>query len=213
MKKFLATACLLFLTLVSYAQSIVVQGNFSFKHNVGIVSITGDSFKYSTTVELKQFDFGKEGKTIMTVATFDGKKNSVSISGHDVILTKKVQNGTTQYIAANTKGEIAFILGQSSDGDWLYVITDQVKKMVANDVHIGMSVQDLQNVTADLGLSKIKLLRTEKGLKVYQLLWLDMQKRYYWFGDDDYNYELTNDKEYGRFYFDAAGKLVKWIIH
>ena len=85
--------------------------------------------------------------------------------------------------------------------------------MVANDVHIGMSVQDLQNVTADLGLSKIKLLRTEKGLKVYQLLWLDMQKRYYWFGDDDYNYELTNDKEYGRFYFDAAGKLVKWIIH
>lgn len=40
-----------------------------------------------------------------------------------------------------------------------------------------------------------------------------MQKRYYWFGEDDYNYELTNDKEYGRFCFDASGKLVKWIIH
>lgn len=99
MKKFFATACLLFLTLVSYAQSIVVQGNFSFKHNVGIVSITGDSFKYSTTVELKQFDFGKEGKTIMTVATFDGKKTRYLFPATTLSLPKKfktAQRNTSQ---------------------------------------------------------------------------------------------------------------------
>ena len=61
-------------------------------------------------------------------------------------------------------------------------------------------------------LSQFIFARKEENLKVYTLKWLDVQKRYYWFGLNDYNYELTNDKTYGYFWFNANDKLVKWIL-
>lgn len=204
--------CLMAFAISVKAQKDVIKGDFHFSQEVEILSLMGNKFEFKTKAEIRQFSFGEEGNTIVGTVTVEGEKHSFSISGHDVMLVKTVQNGATMYVGANTKGEMAVILGQSG-GTWMYLITDQISKCLGNDIHQGMTVQELQNVTADLGLSKIKLLRTENGLKVYQLLWLDMQKRYHWFGDDDYHYELTNDKEYGRFYFDAQGKLVKWLIH
>lgn len=212
-KKMFLAICLMVFAISVNAQEKVIKGDFHFSQEVGVISLLGEVSNYKTKAEIRQYSFGEEGNTIVGTMVYEGKKHSVSISGHDVMLMKTVQNGATMYVGANTQGKMAIVLGQDKQGSWLYLVTDQISKMVGNDIHQGMTVQELQDVTADLGLSKIKLLRTENGLKVYQLLWLDMQKRYHWFGNDDYHYELTNDKEYGRFYFDASGKLVKWLIH
>ena len=56
----------------------------------------------------------------------------------------------------------------------------------------------------------LKLVESNGDTKVYQLIGAKMNKNYYWYGEDDYNYQLGS-KETGRFYF-KNNKLTKWFL-
>ena len=77
--------------------------------------------------------------------------------------------------------------------------------------HAGMTRLAVESKCKEVGFSRFEFTRNDGNMKVYSLLWLDMQKKQHWFGREDYHYELTNDKNYGSFWFDANDKLVKWV--
>lgn len=209
---------------VETIRNVCVQsrnGKDIIKKTVHLINLEGNSTSLETTDQgllensfvIKTYDFGVEGKTIAMYGYIAGLglPMSYSISGKDVVLLNQSNNGKKQYVAADDKGRIAFILSELDNGKWGTFLVRQSKKMIS-DVYEGMTLLELENCLRPLGAGRLKLISDDGELKVIQFLWLDMQKNYYWFGEDDYNYELTNDKEYGRFYF-RNNRLEKWIIH
>ena len=118
-------------------------------------------------------------------------------------------NGLPMYLVATPSQKMDGILAKDSDG-WMVMLTKQVPSCIT-DVHSGMT---LSEITEGLkGLLKtptvvMKETGTENGLKKYTLFGARLQ-------DDIIRDDLTHlkqDDPYAHFYFDNAGKLVKWYL-
>lgn len=117
-------------------------------------------------------------------------------------------NGSPMYLVATPSQKMDGILGKSSDG-WMVVITDQIK--CYTDVHSGMTLSEITEGMKGLLNTPTVVMNeagTENGLKKYTLFGARLQ-------DDIIRNDLTHlkqDDPYAHFYFDNAGKLVKWYF-
>ena len=117
--------------------------------------------------------------------------------------------GLPMYLVATLSQKFDGMLGKTSDG-WGVVITGQIPSCVT-DVHSGMTLSEITE--AMKGLLKttavaMKETGTENGLKKYTLFGASLQ-------DDIIRDDLTHlkrDDPYAHFYFDNAGKLIKWYL-
>ena len=102
------------------------------------------------------------------------------------------------------------MLGKGKEG-WVLVVTGDGNGL-NYDIHKGMTIAEVKAHADELGGAQLQKRGVQGNYTVYSLLWLDMKKQYDGFGRNNYHYNATNDKEYIRFYFDAKGKLAKWIM-
>ena len=139
-------------------------------------------------------------------------------SGKNLHVIKKKEQGCDVYaISRVSRNPIpcAFLMEVQKDNSKVWVVmipTQDDNTRCVSDVHAGMTRLAVESKCKELGLSNFKFVRNDNKMKVYELQWIDMKKKQHWFGREDYYYELTNDKTYGSFWFDANDKLVKWLM-
>ena len=165
---------------------------------------------------LECIDMGTMGKTIIldqdipVIKQKDPKLSTTySWSGSEIRLFRQIENGHTQYIVLRGQTPCGGLM-QNEDG-WICFISTAAGSRTISGIKKGMSRLAVENECSSLGFSKFKYAGTSGGLKIYTLQWLDMKKRYNFYGTN-YHYEMNNNKEYARFYFNAQDKLVKWIL-
>lgn len=162
---------------------------------------------------MKVYDFGTKGKTIALYVYVDLKDGTepqamcFSTSGRNLRLYSQKESGGTVYgpsnnlpfalLKTNVKGKIV----------WLAML--QGGALVSN-IYEGMSEMALKMALKNSGLA-LKLVENSAGKKVYVLNGVKMDKRYYGFGENQYNYQVEGE-EWGRFYF-TNNKLTKWYFY
>ncbi len=225
---------LLLTTFVTLAMSTVqaqeyVDRNFKITKNIAGVMLPGaqspvDEKTHKATLEI--VNFGEQGNTVIltldlpSVRAVDPSINmEYTWSGKNLHVVKKKENGGDVYaiMRINRNPVIcgSFIEVKKNDGTsaWVAQIADASDKTLCiSDIHAGMTRLAVESKCKELGLSQFKFVRNDGNMKVYELQWLDMQKKQHWFGREDYHYEVTNDKTYGSFWFDTNDKLVKWLL-
>lgn len=169
-------------------------------------------------VSLEVIPFGREGNTIILNLDIPEIREAgmehiyYSWSGKDVHLYPSIEQGSqTLTILRGSKPQCYLIRMDSKGKDTWATGIAAIDGAINYDIHKGMTKTELEDQCSELGLSRLKETGSIGNLTVYTLYWIDMQKRYDFLGD--YSYEVGNNKEYGRFYFDAQGKLAKWILH
>ena len=170
-----------------------------------------DPTKHKATLEI--INFGTAGNTVLltldlgadgiTTATWSGKDVNV-LPGYDDTgcgILAVLRNGST-------------ICGSLSELDdkWMVVINPGGNAYTVSSFKKGMTRSEVENVVSQLGLSKFKFTRKSGNLDVYSVFWLDQKKRYNFFKFHERN-RSKFDKNYGDFYFDSNGKLVKWFLY
>lgn len=116
-------------------------------------------------------------------------------------------DGLPMYLVATPPQRMDGILAESSDG-WMVLITNQIPSCIT-DVHSGMTLSEITEGMKGLLKTTTVVMKetgTENGLKKYTLFGARLQ-------DDIIRDDLTHlkqDDPYAHFYFDNAGKLVKW---
>lgn len=116
-------------------------------------------------------------------------------------------NGFPAYLVMTPSQKMDGFFAQSSDG-LMVMVTGQIPDCIT-DVHSGMTLSEI--TTSMKGLLntpsvEMKEIGTENGLKKYTLFGARLQ-------NDVIRKNLTHVKQddpYAHFYFDNAGKLVKW---
>lgn len=159
---------------------------------------------------LKTYDFGAQGKT-MALYVYIKHESTVqamcfSTSGKNVKLIEHRENGGIVY-GPNLNFPIALAK----------VIVNGKTSWSAYARSGNTTISFYEGMTKDEFLLEfknsmmpLKLVESNGDTKVYQLIGAKMNKNYYWFGEDDYNYQLGS-KETGRFYF-KNDKLTKWFL-
>ncbi len=180
-------------------------------------NITGvDPKTDKATIEV--IPFGELGYTIIVKAdgpTFDTVQKATgmhvyySFSGRNIRL-QTVSDAQAQGFTVQNGSATLAMLGKGKEG-WVLVVTGDGNGL-NYDIHKGMTVAEVKAHADELGGAQLQKRGVQGNYTVYSLLWLDMKKQYDGFGRNNYHYNATNDKEYIRFYFDAKGKLVKWIM-
>lgn len=171
-------------------------------------NIYGDSKLSSVTLEV--MNFGTDGNTVLfTLDTTDGEKALLTFSWsgknvHVAPLQEQGAEGISIFRGNKTLGGVA-----KTSGKWFGIVQNSEGGMM--EFYKGMTRAEVENVTKKLGLSQFKLSGNTNLYQIYSLYWVDMQKQYDIFGD--YHFNMRNDKKYGDFYFNSAGKLIKWIIY
>lgn len=170
-----------------------------------------DPAKAKATLEV--INFGTDGNTIIL--------NVDNNDPNDLVHSSYSWSGHSVHLAPISEGDYAGLFVMRSDAvcaallykfnKWIAVTNSGEGIFTISDIKKGMGRSDLQNILSTLGLSQFKFTRNSGNLKVYSLFWLTNEKRYNFFGTD-YKYVMRNDKKYGDFYFDAQGKLVKWLL-
>lgn len=164
----------------------------------------------------KMYDFGKEGKTVMVETPelakhLNKEKIAWSWSGDISLISPKhdaslKDAGALDGYAIVRGGDGCAALLKFKEG-WVLMILD--KKHVISDLYPGMTLTQVKNM--ELIGSQFKETGKSGGYTIWTLYGPDMKKNYYWNGD--YDYKATNDKPYGRFFFDSNSKLHKWILY
>lgn len=226
---------LLFTTLITLAISTLqaqeyIDRNFTITKNIGIFIINGQNFRIDENTHkatLQVVNFGDQGNTaILTLDLPSVREADPSVknmeyawSGKTLHVVKKKENGGDVYAIMRISNSATMCASlvevKKPDGTtaWGVVIFPQDDNTrCISDVHAGMTRLAVENKCRELGLSQFKFVRNDGNMKVYELQWLDMKKKQHWFGREDYHYEMTNDKTYGSFWFDANDKLVKWLL-
>ena len=183
---------------------IVLDGNF--------YSVSKDNVNKAT---LECIDMGTDGRTLILDLDIPelkqrGLTSTYSWSGGKVRLLKRVANGNQEYLVIRGQTPCGGLF-QNEDG-WIAMVNSGQNCQTISGLTKGMSRLNVEQLCSELGFSKFKAAGTVGGLRVYTLQWLDMQKRYNFYGTD-YHYEMNNNKEYAKFYFNTQDKLVKWIIY
>lgn len=167
-----------------------------------------DASKHKVTFEI--VNFGTEGNTVlMTLDLGADGSTTFSWSGKNLHVVPGYGDGAGMLAiqrGATTCGALA-----TAQGKWMVMVNTGSNTYTISDFKKGMTQAQVEAVVGQLGMSQFKFTRNSGNLKVYSLFWLDQKKQYNFFGTD-YHYEMRNDKKYGDFYFDAQGKLVKWLL-
>ena len=203
---------------VSEAKRLAAGGNFVDKNIKVDVPVSGVSLlgtntlgdPSSSTATLEVMNFGTEGNTVLlTLNTTDGQKAllTISWSGKGVHVAPMLEQGAEGLVVFRGNKSLGGVA--KAQGKWFYLLQESDGGM--QEFYKGMTRAEVENVTNQLGLSKFKLSHKTDLYEVYSLYWIDMQKQYDIFGN--YQYNMRNDKKYGDFYFNSAGKLIKWIIY
>lgn len=159
---------------------------------------------------LKTYDFGAQGKT-MALYVYIKHESTVqamcfSTSGKNVKLIEHRENGGIVY-GPNLKFPIALtkvlVNGNTS---WSAIVSGG---NITKSLYEGMT-EDEFLLEFKNSMMPLNLIESNGDTKVYQLVGAKMDKKYYWYGEDDYNYQLGS-KETGRFYF-KNNKLTKWFL-
>ena len=159
---------------------------------------------------LKTYDFGAQGKT-MALYVYIKHESTVqamcfSTSGKNVKLIEHRENGGIVY-GPNLKFPIALtkvlVNGNTS---WSAIVSGG---NITTSLYEGMT-EDEFLLEFKNSMMPLNLIESNGDTKVYQLVGAKMDKKYYWYGEDDYNYQLGS-KETGRFYF-KNNKLSKWFL-
>ena len=167
-----------------------------------------DPSKNKATLEIINFK-GNGNTVIMTIDLGTEGVFTFSWSGKNVHVVPAYVNGPGM-LSVMRGDKVCGVLG-TTDGIWLAAIPTTKDTYCISDFKKGMSRAEVEKALSGLGVSQFKLTRNEGNLQIYSLFWIDMKKRYNALGTD-YSYSMTNDKKYGDFYFDARGKLVKWLL-
>lgn len=135
-----------------------------------------------------------------------------SYSGKEIRLVKGVEKGMNYYMVARGTTMCAMVAYLNIDGKAITSV--QINNMdgchLIDDVYLGMNVDELKDLTSrTMKYSSVKFLYNERNNKVYDLLWLGMRDTYKDF-EGTQHAEAHAKEPYGRFWFDASGKLVKW---
>lgn len=197
--------------------------SFTLSKDVQVIILDGQSYnlgKETVPATLEVIPFGASGNTIILDIEVPGAKEqgvstAYSWSGKHVHLAPVVEQGSDVYMIMRGQTTCGYMSRvKMDDGTYLWgarVNATNATRTVS-DIQKGMTISEMEDKCAELGLSKFKQLRQSGGMKVYGLYWVDLQKQYNMWGTD-YRYQMRNDKLYGEFYFDAKGKLVKWFIY
>ncbi|MBR0115888.1 MAG: hypothetical protein IJM04_01265 [Prevotella sp.] len=138
------------------------------------------------------------------------KKVQFSWSGKDLRLVKQSDGkGNHGYIISKNGVELGGLVAVMVNGvsKWCFGYTTNKDTPAMTDIWTGMNIDEFKDITAaEVAGSSVKFLCKNGNMNVYQLLWLGEsgteQKR-----------NLHLNKEWGRFWFDASGKLVKWYMN
>ena len=177
--------------------------------------VAADPSKHKATFEI--INFGNDGNTVILTLELGqdgidagiGSSATFSWSGKNLHVLPGYGGGAGMLaVLRGTKDCGALIV---KDGTWWASVNSGSNTYTIDDFKKGMTRAEVESVVGQLGMSQFKFTRNSGNLKVYSLFWLDMKKQYNFFGTD-YKYQMRNDKKYGDFYFDAQGKLVKWLL-
>ena len=166
---------------------------------------------HKATLEI--MNFGTDGNTVLIIIDLgDEGSFTFSWSGKNVHVLVDYDDEGTGIFAVVRGHTLCGALLTPEPGKWLAKAWTGSNRFTTMDLKKGMTRAQVETIVSKgLELSQFKFTRNSGNLKVYSLFWLHQEKRYNIFGTD-YKYELRNDKKYGDFYFDAQGKLVKWIV-
>lgn len=162
---------------------------------------------------MKVYDFGTKGKTIALYAYVDLKDGSepqamcFSTSGRNLRLYSQKESGGTVYGPSNNLPFALLKTNVKGKTIWLAIMKGGT---IVTDIYEGMSETALKMALKSSGLA-LKLVENSAGKKVYVLNGVKMDKRYYGFGENQYNYQVEGE-EWGRFYF-TNNKLTKWYFY
>ena len=171
-------------------------------------NVSADETKHKVTFEI--INFGTEGNTVLLTLDLEKEgSQTYSWSGKNLHVLPGYDGGTGS-LAVLRGSTICGALGVAQ-GKWLAMVNTGSNTYTISDFKKGMTRAEVEGVVSQLGLSQFKFSRKSGNLNVYSLLWLTEEKRWDFYGRD-YKYQLRNDKKYGDFYFDAQGKLVKWLL-
>lgn len=203
-----------------------VQGAFTCTVPLYGVNIFGngagiDPKKDKATIEV--IPFGELGYTIILKAdgpTFDTLQKA---TGHPLYYSFSGKNKRLQTISeADAQGFVVMSGAAGLAGlvkvkqGWMMVLDNEMQNdgsgVINYDFHKGMTLAEVKAHTDEIGGAQFQKRGVQGNYTVYSLLWLDIKKQYDGFGRNNYHYNATNDKEYIRLYFDAKGKLAKWIM-
>jgi len=174
-----------------------------------------DPSRHKVTFEI--INFGNDGNTVICTLELGqdgidagiGSSATFSWSGKNLHVLPGYGGGAGMLAVLRGSKDCAALMVK--DGKWWASINTGSNTYTISDFKKGMTRAEVESVVGQLGMSQFKFTRNSGNLKVYSLFWLDQKKRYNFFGTD-YHYEMRNDKKYGDFYFDAQGKLVKWLL-
>lgn len=177
--------------------------------------VAADPSKHKVTFEI--INFGNNGNTVILTLELGqdgidagiGSTTTYSWSGQNLHVVPGYGGGAGMLAVLRGSKDCGALIG--SGGKWVASVNSGSNTYTINDFKKGMTRAEVESVVGQLGMSQFKFTRNSGNLKVYSLFWLDMKKQYNFFGTD-YKYQMRNDKKYGDFYFDAQGKLVKWLL-
>ena len=140
----------------------------------------------------------------------NAKELEFSYSGKQLLLVKGSQGGASGYLVLRDKTLLAAIAKSDVNGQMGVLINNTENCHLIDDIYLGMNVDELKDLTSrTMKHSSVKFLYKEGTNKVYDVLWLGMRDTYKDF-EGTQHAEVHAKEPYGRFWFDASGKLVKW---
>lgn len=142
----------------------------------------------------------------------NAKELEFSYSGKQLHLMKHSQGGKSGYVVLRDKTVLAGIVPFENKGKMITAVQINTTENchLIDDIYLGMNVDELKDLTSrTMKHSSVKFLYKEGTNKVYDVLWLGMRDTYKDF-EGTQHAEVHAKEPYGRFWFDASGKLVKW---
>lgn len=138
------------------------------------------------------------------------KKIQFSWSGKDLRLIKRTdRDGSFGYFISRNGVELGRIASGMYEGKqvWVFACPKNEDTPAISNIWIGMNIDEFKDITSkEVSGSSVKFLCKSGNMNVYQLLWLGES------GTENKR-NLHLNKEWGRFWFDASGKLVKWYMN
>ena len=227
MKKIILLSLMAILVMRNACAQEFIDREFTITKNISFVIMNGQAFPVDAATNkatITNWNFGADGNTAVLKLDLPEIREQVASdmeytwSGKNLHLIKALEQGNNVYTITRVNSNpipCAFLMEMPKDGQkiWVAMISEQNDNTrCVSDIHSGMTRLAVESKCKELGFSRFEFVRNDGNMKVYELQWLDMKKKQHWFGREDYHYEVTNDKTYGSFWFDANDKLVKWLM-
>lgn len=214
LKKVLTIVAVVLFTMTANAQQIL-EGNrvlTNDKCDITGVSLPGDEMMRfdnpKDKVTLEVVDFGTKGTTVMLNLNLasTGQNITFSWSGPKYKLMYAEQPGTKAYVLANASQQPLLVFSYvTMQGKQVCMAQIQSRSGIVTDLKKGMTVAELTQAVSGVSHGvKVKFSHKEGNLSVHKVVMPGMRDNW------DGSASVTSE-DYGHFYFDAQGKLVKWI--